>query len=73
MPTAPLPIALRDSRLTLAALLGYLMFLNWKLTLIVVFLFPAVALVMLNDTAQRMEVWSLCCWQQWVRLYGYLK
>ena len=32
--------------LTLAALLGYLMYLNWKLTLIVVFLFPAVALVM---------------------------
>ncbi len=32
--------------LTLAALLGYLMVLNWKLTLIVVFLFPAVALVM---------------------------
>ncbi len=30
--------------LTLAALLGYLMYLNWKLTLIVVFLFPAVAL-----------------------------
>ncbi len=32
--------------LTLAALLGYLMYLNWKLTLIVVFLFPAVAWVM---------------------------
>jgi ATP-binding cassette, subfamily B, bacterial MsbA len=32
--------------LTLLALLGYLMYLNWKLTLIVVFLFPAVAFVM---------------------------
>jgi ATP-binding cassette, subfamily B, bacterial MsbA len=35
----------RDS-LTLLALLGYLLFLNWKLTLIVAVLFPAVALVM---------------------------
>jgi ATP-binding cassette, subfamily B, bacterial MsbA len=35
----------RDS-LTLAALLGYLLYLNWKLTLIVAVLFPAVALVM---------------------------
>ncbi|MFM2035073.1 MAG: hypothetical protein RL459_338 [Pseudomonadota bacterium] len=32
--------------LTLVALLGYLMFLNWKLTLIVACLFPAVAWVM---------------------------
>ena len=31
--------------LTLLALIGYLIFLNWKLTLIVGFLFPAVALV----------------------------
>lgn len=36
---------MRDS-LTLIALLGYLMYLNWKLTLIVVCLFPAVAMVM---------------------------
>jgi len=35
----------RDS-LTLLALLGYLFYLNWKLTLIVALLFPAVALVM---------------------------
>ena len=35
----------RDS-VTLLALLGYLMFLNWKLTLIVACLFPAVAIVM---------------------------
>ena len=32
--------------LTLVALLAYLMFLNWKLTLIVLAIFPAVALVM---------------------------
>lgn len=31
---------------TLLALVGYLLFLNWKLTLIVAFLFPAVAYVM---------------------------
>ncbi len=35
----------RDS-LTLAALVAYLLFLNWKLTLIVACLFPAVAFVM---------------------------
>ena len=35
----------RDS-LTLLALVGYLMYLNWKLTLIVTGLFPAVAIVM---------------------------
>jgi len=35
----------RDS-LTLLALVGYLLFLNWKLTLIVACLFPAVTLVM---------------------------
>ncbi len=35
----------RDS-LSLLALVGYLLFLNWKLTLIVACLFPAVALVM---------------------------
>lgn len=32
--------------LTLVALFAYLVFLNWKLTLIVIFIFPAVALVM---------------------------
>ena len=35
---------LRDV-LTLLALVGYLIYLNWKLTLIVAFLFPAIALV----------------------------
>lgn len=35
----------KDS-LILIALFGYLLFLNWKLTLIIVFIFPAVALVM---------------------------
>ena len=35
----------RDS-LTLLSLVGYLMYLNWRLTLIVAVLFPAVALVM---------------------------
>ena len=35
----------KDS-LTLTALFAYLLFLNWKLTLIIVFIFPAVALVM---------------------------
>jgi subfamily B ATP-binding cassette protein MsbA len=35
----------RDS-LSLLALVAYLMYLNWKLTLIVAFLFPAVAVVM---------------------------
>ena len=35
----------KDS-LTLVALFAYLLFLNWKLTLIIVFIFPAVALVM---------------------------
>ncbi|MEO8248572.1 MAG: lipid A export permease/ATP-binding protein MsbA [Burkholderiales bacterium] len=35
----------RDS-LTLVAMLGYLIYLNWKLTLIVALLFPAVAVVM---------------------------
>jgi subfamily B ATP-binding cassette protein MsbA len=35
----------RDT-LTLMALLGYLLFLNWQLTLVVALLFPAVALVM---------------------------
>jgi ATP-binding cassette, subfamily B, bacterial MsbA len=39
-------MTLTRNGLTLLALLGYLMFLNWKLTLIVVFLFPAVAYVM---------------------------
>ncbi|MBP9059446.1 MAG: lipid A export permease/ATP-binding protein MsbA [Rhodoferax sp.] len=36
---------IKDS-FTLVALVGYLLFLNWKLTLIVALLFPAVALVM---------------------------
>ena len=35
----------RDS-LTMVAMLGYLLYLNWKLTLIVALLFPAVAVVM---------------------------
>ena len=35
----------KDS-LTLVALFAYLLFLNWKLTLIIIFIFPAVALVM---------------------------
>jgi ATP-binding cassette, subfamily B, bacterial MsbA len=35
----------RDS-LTLVALMGYLLWLNWQLTLVVLLLFPAVALVM---------------------------
>jgi ATP-binding cassette, subfamily B, bacterial MsbA len=35
----------KDS-LILIALFGYLLFLNWKLTIIIVFIFPAVALVM---------------------------
>ncbi|MEP6971376.1 MAG: lipid A export permease/ATP-binding protein MsbA [Betaproteobacteria bacterium] len=39
-------MTLTRNGLTLLALVGYLLFLNWKLTLIVVFLFPAVALVM---------------------------
>lgn len=39
-------MTLTRNGLTLLALLGYLLFLNWKLTLIVVFLFPAVAYVM---------------------------
>jgi ATP-binding cassette, subfamily B, bacterial MsbA len=38
-------VVLRDS-LTLVALLGYLVYLNWQLTLFVLVLFPAVALVM---------------------------
>jgi ATP-binding cassette, subfamily B, bacterial MsbA len=36
---------LKDS-LTLMALMGYLLYLNWKLTIIVLAIFPAVALVM---------------------------
>ncbi len=39
-------MTLARNTMTLAALLGYLLYLNWKLTLIVVFLFPAVAFVM---------------------------
>ena len=39
-------MTLARSSLTLLALVAYLMYLNWKLTLIVVFLFPAVAYVM---------------------------
>jgi subfamily B ATP-binding cassette protein MsbA len=43
--TSSLMTLARDS-LTLLALVGYLLFLNWKLTLVVACLFPAVALVM---------------------------
>jgi subfamily B ATP-binding cassette protein MsbA len=39
-------ISLARDSLTLLALLGYLLYLNWKLTLIVAFLFPTVAFVM---------------------------
>ena len=44
--------------LTLAALLGYLMWLNWKLTLFVAVLFPAVAVVMrsLSKRLHRLTV-----------------
>ncbi|WP_374406894.1 lipid A export permease/ATP-binding protein MsbA [Hydrogenophaga sp.] len=39
-------LTLTKDSLTMLALLGYLMFLNWKLTLIVLFLFPALVVVM---------------------------
>ena len=39
-------LGLSKDSLTLLALLGYLMYLNWKLTLIVLFLFPALVIVM---------------------------
>lgn len=39
-------LSLSKDSLTLLALLGYLMYLNWKLTLIVLFLFPALVIVM---------------------------
>lgn len=39
-------LGLAKDSLTLLAMLGYLFFQNWKLTLIVLILFPAVALVM---------------------------
>lgn len=39
-------LGLTKDSLTLLALLGYLLYLNWKLTLIVVFLFPALVVVM---------------------------
>ncbi len=39
-------MTLTRNSLTLLALVGYLLYLNWKLTMIVVFLFPAVAFVM---------------------------
>lgn len=39
-------ISLTRDSLTLLALIGYLLIVNWKLTLIVAFLFPAVAAVM---------------------------
>jgi subfamily B ATP-binding cassette protein MsbA len=47
----------RDT-LTLVALLGYLLFLNWQLTLVVALLFPAVALVMrvLGQRLHRLTV-----------------
>jgi ATP-binding cassette, subfamily B, bacterial MsbA len=39
-------LSLLRNSLTLVALLGYLVYLNWKLTLIVFLIFPAVAIVM---------------------------
>lgn len=39
-------LTLTKDSLTLVALLGYLMYLNWRLTLIVLFLFPALVVVM---------------------------
>jgi ATP-binding cassette, subfamily B, bacterial MsbA len=39
-------LGLTKDSLTLLALLGYLLYLNWKLTLIVLFLFPALVVVM---------------------------
>ena len=39
-------MTLTRNSLTLLALVAYLLYLNWKLTMIVVFLFPAVAFVM---------------------------
>ncbi len=39
-------LTLTKDSLTLAALLGYLFYLNWKLTLIVVVIFPALVIVM---------------------------
>jgi subfamily B ATP-binding cassette protein MsbA len=45
----------RDS-LTLLALIAYLMFLNWKLTLIVALLFPAVAWVMRSLTKRLYQI-----------------
>ena len=39
-------LTLTKDSLTLLALLGYLMYLNWRLTLIVLFLFPALVVVM---------------------------
>lgn len=39
-------LSLLRNSLTLMALLGYLVYLNWKLTLIVFLIFPAVAIVM---------------------------
>ena len=45
----------RDS-LTLVALLGYLLFLNWKLTLVVGLLFPAVAYVMKTLTKRLYSI-----------------
>jgi subfamily B ATP-binding cassette protein MsbA len=39
-------LGLTKDSLTLLALLGYLLYLNWKLTLIVVLLFPALVVVM---------------------------
>ena len=45
-------ILLKDS-LTLLALLGYLFWLNWKLTLFVGVLFPAVALLMRTVSRRR--------------------
>jgi subfamily B ATP-binding cassette protein MsbA len=45
-------LSLTRNALTLAALTGYLLYLNWKLTLIVIAVFPAVAWVMRVLTAR---------------------
>jgi subfamily B ATP-binding cassette protein MsbA len=46
-------VAVKDS-LTLVALLGYLLWLNWKLTLMIAVLFPAIAFVM-RKLGQRLH------------------
>ncbi len=49
-------MTLTRNSLTLLALVGYLIYLNWKLTLIVVCLFPAVALVVRKLSARLYRV-----------------